>query len=151
MRTEHAEPITDDELLAALPRTYISHDNKEYYRNLLDRRLCANRCRDCGRWHHPPRPLCPDCLSWNVELRELGGRGTVALLTWIHQGPNVIDGRPYPIIAVELDEQEGLRITATIVAVDTDAEVLGARVQLTWIERQGVPLPAFTIVGEGVG
>ncbi len=150
MQTEQAEPITDEELLAALPHTYVSHDNKEYYRSILNRRLCANHCQDCARWHHPPRPICPDCLSWNVELRELQGHGTVALLTWIHQGPNVVDGRPYPIIAVELDEQEGLRVSATIVAVDTQDEILGSRVRLTWIEREGVPLPAFTIVPSGL-
>ncbi len=42
-------------------------------------------------------------------------------------------------------------MTATIVAVDPDAEILGARVHLTWIEREGVPLPAFAIVDEGLG
>ena len=29
----------------------------------LDRKLLINRCDDCGHFHHPPKPVCPDCWS----------------------------------------------------------------------------------------
>ncbi len=84
-----AVDIADEEVLRRFPRTRIDHDNKDFYKGWLQRRLLLNRCRDCGHWHHPPRPLCPQCWSTNVDATEVGGRGRVHLLIRLHQGPEV--------------------------------------------------------------
>lgn len=139
-------PISDAELLDAFPDTLIDHDNKELYRGWLERRLLLNRCGNCGRWHHPPRPRCPECWSTDVRPTEVSGRGTVHLLIKLHQGPPAPDvdyKTPHPVATVELDEQEGLRFTSTIVNCPLDEMAIGMPVQLTWIERWGAPYPVF--------
>ena len=37
-------------------------------------RAAHHRCADCGHWHHPPRPMCPACWSWNVVPTPVSGQ-----------------------------------------------------------------------------
>jgi uncharacterized OB-fold protein len=145
--------ISDAELLDRFPRYRVDHDNKAFYRGWLDRRLLINRCADCGTWHHPPRPLCPACWSTSLVPTEVSGRGTVHLLVRLHQGPPVPDvdyaAGPYPVAAVDLEEQPGLRFTSTVVECPPDELRIGLPVELTWRERDGVPFPVFRPRGEG--
>ncbi|MFN0089833.1 MAG: Zn-ribbon domain-containing OB-fold protein [Acidimicrobiales bacterium] len=137
---------TDEDLLEAWPGVRIDRDNAAYYRGLLERRLLLNRCADCGAWHNPPRPLCPRCWSWAVAPTEVSGRGRIALLTFLHQGPRrggVDYTNGFPAAAIELEEQPGLRVSATIVDAPRDQIRLGLAVELAWQEHDGRPSPAF--------
>ena len=67
---------------------------------------------------------------------------------FLHQGPpaaGVDYSTPYPLVTVELDEQPGLRFTATVAGADNADVVIGRRVRLDWIERGRVPVPAFRL------
>ena len=55
---------------------------------------------------------------------------------WLYAGP-------HPVVTVELVEQPALRLTSTVVDCATDDIAIGMQVELTWIERDGVPFPAF--------
>jgi uncharacterized protein len=138
--------ISDAELLERLPDTWINHDNKEFYRGWLERRLLVNRCDDCGHWHHPPKPVCPSCWSSNVTATEVSGRGTVHLLIQLHQGPpapGVDYATPLPVATVELEEQAGLRYTSGLINASPDQLAIGTAVQLTWTSRYDAPYPVF--------
>ena len=146
-------PATDQELIELFPGHEIDHDNKHFYRAWFDRQLVMNRCGQCGRWHHPAQPLCPDCWSTDLESTSVSGRGTIHLLIRLHQGPPGpgvdYSAGPYPVVVVELEEQEGLRFTSTVVGFGPDALRIGAPVELEWIDRDGVPFPAFQPMGGG--
>jgi uncharacterized OB-fold protein len=139
--------VTDAELVERFRAVPVDRDNAAYYRGWLDRELRIMRCADCGRWQHPPRPICPACWSWNMVPTRVSGRGTVHLLIRLHQGPPLegVDyaASPYPVAVVELAEQPALRITSTVVHCDPSEIAIGMPVQLTWIDRGGVPFPAF--------
>lgn len=149
-----AADITDDEdekLVARFAGERIDHDNKAMFRARLDHRLLVNRCTDCGRWHQPPRPICPACWSTNVAPSEVSGRGTIHMAIFLHQGPpaeGVDYSTPHPVVTVELDEQEGLRFTSTVVGSTNDEIRIGERVELDWIDRAGRPLPVFRLSKE---
>ncbi|MGD9705133.1 MAG: Zn-ribbon domain-containing OB-fold protein [Acidimicrobiia bacterium] len=143
-------PISDDELVAMFAHLGIDRDSAAHFRGRLDHRLLVNRCADCGVFHHPSRPVCPRCWSSAVVPTEVAGTGTIHLLTFLHQGPpapGVDYSTPYPLVTVELDEQVGLRFTATVVGSPNESIAIGERVELRWIERAGVPVPAFALVG----
>jgi uncharacterized protein len=144
-----ANELSDAELVERFRAVQVDHDNKDFYRGWLDRELRMNRCADCGRWQHPPRPLCPSCWSWNMVPTRISGRGTVHLLIRLHQGPPLegVDyaATPYPVAVIELDEQPALRITSTIVHCDPSDIEIGMPVEVAWIERDGVPFPAFRL------
>jgi uncharacterized protein len=144
--------ISDAELIDRFPRYRVDHDTKGFYRGWLDRRLLMNRCADCGRWHHPPKPLCPACWSTSIVPTEVSGRGKIHLLVLLHQGPSApgVDyaAGPYPVAAVELEEQPSLRFTSTVVDCPAEQLRIGLPVELVWHERDGAPFPVFRPRGE---
>ena len=62
-----------------------------------------------------------------------------------------VDARATPPVmgVVELDEQQGLRVPAVILAGDVHRLTLDCRVELTWISYNDMPVPAFTPVDKG--
>ena len=145
--------ISDDDLVERFAGQPVSRESAAHYRGRLDHRLLINRCDSCGRFHQPPRPICPICWSNDVVATQVSGEGTVHLAIVLHQGPpaaGVDYSTPYPVVTIELDEQPGLRFTGTVVGSPNDEVVIGRRVSLDWIERGGVPVPAFRL-GLAVG
>ena len=143
--------VTDAELVEAFSYLRIGRDGRDFYRGWLDHELRMHRCADCGTWHHPARPMCPACWSWRVVPTPVSGRGRVHLLMLLHQGapaPGVdYSAGPHPVVTVELEEQQGLRFTSTVVGCPADQVAIGMPVQLTWTERYGAPYPVFEPAG----
>jgi uncharacterized OB-fold protein len=139
--------LSDEELVERFAAVQVDRDNQDFYRGWLDHELRITRCADCGRWQQPPRPMCPACWSWNMVPTAVSGRGTVHLLIRLHQGPPLagVDyaALPHPVVVVELEEQAGLRITSTVVNSAPGDVAIGMAVELAWIDRDGVPYPAF--------
>ena len=138
---------SDAELVELLPHLPVERDTAEHYRGYLRRELVMNRCAECGRWHHPMRPMCPDCWSWRVVPTAVSGRGTVHLFLLLHQGPAAegvdYSKAPHPVVTVQLAEQASLRFSSTMVGCALRDIRIGMPVELTWIERHGSPYPAF--------
>jgi uncharacterized OB-fold protein len=145
------ETISDEDLLRRFSGYGVDRESAPHFRARLERQLLVNRCSACGTWHQPPKPICPQCWSTAILPTEVGGTGTIHLAIFLHQGPpaeGVDYSDPHPVVTVELDEQPGLRLTSTVVGAGNDDIVIGARVALDWIERSGVPVPAFRLTGE---
>lgn len=140
--------ISDEDVLTRFAGYGVDHDTAAHLRGRLEHQLLINRCTACGHWHHPPRPVCPQCWSSDVTPQPVAGTGTIHLAVFLHQGPpapGVDYSTPYPLVAVELDEQPALRFTATVVGADNGEIAIGRRVRLDWIERGGVPVPVFRL------
>ena len=143
--------VSNDELVQRFPGEPITHDNAAHYRGQLRRQLLINRCDDCKVWHAPPKPVCPECWSSSVTATPVRGDGTIFMMVLLHQGPpapGVDYSTPYPVVTVELDEQVGLRFTATVADATNDQIEIGKRVCLDWRERSGSPMPVFVLAGD---
>ncbi|MDB5968682.1 MAG: hypothetical protein JWQ90_1132 [Hydrocarboniphaga sp.] len=141
-----SEALSDEAVFAAFPGVLIDRDNIAHYRGIIAGKLLINRCSGCGYWVYPHRPLCPQCLSWDVQATEVSGRGKVFMFTLIQQqrDPNNRLREPIIAAAVELVEQNGLRYLARIVNCLPDEVRPDMPVQLTWIAHEGqVSMPAF--------
>lgn len=139
---------TDEQLLEEFADYGVDHDSAAHFRGRLEHRLLINRCDDCATWQHPPRPVCSACWSTKVSAQPVSGNGTIYLCIFLHQGPpapGVDYSTPYPLVSVELDEQPGLRFTATVAGSPNEDIAIGERVHLDWIERGGVPVPVFRL------
>ena len=128
---------------------HIDRDNIAHYRGLMAGRLLFNRCQDCGRWVYPHRPICPECLSWNVRAEEVSGKGRLSLYTLLQQSrdPNRPLDEPLPVAAIELAEQPGMRYLARVVDCPVEALRHDMPVELTWIDIDGRRWPAFRPAG----
>jgi uncharacterized OB-fold protein len=90
--------------------------------------LFGSRCRDCGALHHPPRDVCPECLSASVERCPLADEGKVMALTHIQlKDPGLIE----PRIVGDVTLDDGVRLYAPLdSAPDGSLPASGARVRL---------------------
>lgn len=149
------EEIDDEELVERFPWVQISHDNKHLFRGWLDERLLINRCDACHRFHHPPKPVCPECWSSRLTPTEVSGRGVIHLAMFLHQGapaPDVDYSKgPHPVVSVDLEEQSGVRFSSTVIDCPIEEIQIGRAVELAWIERYGSPFPVFRLRSGGDG
>jgi uncharacterized protein len=101
-----------------------------------EHRLLIQRCGDCGRFQHPPEPVCHHCLSFNLGAGQVSGRGTIYSFEVATQAfhPWFADKIPFVIAVVELIEQPNLKLITNIVGLDPDdaAISVGAEVEVTW-------------------
>jgi uncharacterized OB-fold protein len=135
----------DESVLAQFPGAAIDHDNFSFFQGLLEQRLLLNRCDDCGHWHHPPSPTCPSCWSHRLTPTPVRGAGIVQLqVTVRHPVPiaGLTGPGPHRLVTVELEEQPGLRFTAPAEDPRSPELPLGCPVEITWVPRNGVALPA---------
>ena len=142
-----SERAEDAALVERFSYVRIDHDTKHLYRGWLEERLLINRCDDCARFHHPPKPICPSCWSSSLTPTEVSGRGVIHLTILLHQGPPAPDvdyaKGPHPVVSVDLEEQEALRFTSTVIDCPLEEVRIGLPVELAWIDRFGTPFPVF--------
>lgn len=94
--------------------------------------LVLQRCMDCGKVWYPIGPSCPFCLSSNYEWQKMSGRGVISNVVIFHKGwtPYLQQKTPYAVIQVELEE--GPRLTANLVGATATAASIGMPVEAVW-------------------
>jgi uncharacterized OB-fold protein len=105
-------------------------------------RLLIQRCTDCGRYQHPPSPLCPVCRTETMEPTPVSGRGTVKTFTVNHQQWLPGLNQQYVFAAVELPEQAELYVFSNVLA-PPEAVRSGLPVTVCFEHQEGVWLPLF--------
>lgn len=75
--------------------------NAEFYDNLRANRFTTTRCKACGYVAYPPRVICPECYSDQLEYTDLPKRGTV--VTFAEEVRGVPLGFEAPLIHAWLD------------------------------------------------
>jgi uncharacterized protein len=139
--TGAAGPVVDDVLIHRMTPA-VDPDCAFFWASGADGLLRIQRCRDCGYFVHPPVGFCPRCESTRCEPQVVSGTGRVHTLTVNHQ-PWVSGQRSYIIAMVELDEQQGLRLTTNLVNCAPDIACVGMRVTVAFVHRHDVWYPVF--------
>jgi len=104
------------------------------------------RCVECGYYLHPPNPVCRQCLSENIEVATVSGRGHVVSYTINHQPWRPDVDVPYNIAIVELVEQPGLRLTTNLVRCALDGIEISMPVVVEFEQVGEVFVPVFAPV-----
>jgi len=141
----NATPAGDEQAAAdrpRRPRPAVTQDNAFFFEGAREHRLLIQRCTQCKTLRHPPRPVCPECRSYEWDTVEASGRGTVYSYVVNHYPQVPAFDYPLPIGLIELEE--GTRLVANLVGVDPAAVEVGLPVELEWIEPdEDLTLPAF--------
>ncbi|MCU1428478.1 MAG: hypothetical protein JWL83_2478 [Actinomycetia bacterium] len=74
--------------------------------------------------------MCPHCHSLGYEPAELAGTGSIYSYTILHHPQH--PAFSYPVIAVLVDLDEGVRVLSNLVGVAPDAVRIGTRVRVTF-------------------
>ena len=121
-----------------------TEDNQPFWDALREGRLVVQSCAACSTLVHPPRPMCPECGSFEKTWREMSGRGTVYSYVVTHQAihPSYADRTPYATVLVELEE--GPILTTNLIDVAPDEIEIGMPVAVSFVPvSEEVTLPLF--------
>lgn len=124
-----------------LPR--LTDDNRPFWTGGATGELRIMRCQDCETFIHPPRPVCRNCLSENVEPETVAGTGVVDTYTVNHQKWHPAMEVPFVIARVALDDAPGVYLTTNIVGCPVEEVDIGDRVRVTFEQQDDVYLPLF--------
>jgi uncharacterized OB-fold protein len=107
--------------------------------------LRFERCVDCGRFRHHPRPRCPFCQSPHREWTAVDGRGVIASYTVIHPPtlPAFHERAPYNAVVVHLPEPDVYLVSNLVDCANEDLAV-GLAVEVTFVDIDDeLTLPQF--------
>ncbi|MEX2031912.1 MAG: Zn-ribbon domain-containing OB-fold protein [Dehalococcoidia bacterium] len=126
------------------PAPVPSEENAPFWDALRRGELLLQACASCGRYQHPPRPMCGDCGSMERDWKAVSGRGSVYSYVVTHQAvhPAYQGFTPYATVLVALDE--GPRMTTNLVGVAPEEIEIGMRVEVVFEAiSDEVTLPLF--------
>nr|WP_231587974.1 Zn-ribbon domain-containing OB-fold protein [Halostagnicola sp. A56] len=109
----------------------------EFYENLDDDRLTTTQCTDCGEIHFPPRIVCPECTSDDLEYVNLPHEGELFAFSEVRGGlPLGLSEHdvPYVVAAVDLGP---VMLSARIDDAAYDDLEIGDPVSLKIVEIDG--------------
>ncbi len=92
-------------------------------------RLQGTTCKSCGANSFPPRLVCGDCRSQELEPIFFSGRGSVYSFTTVYQSSKAFE-KYIPYLVALIDLEEGPRVTAQLTDVDIDKVEIGMPVEM---------------------
>ncbi|MFC1931413.1 Zn-ribbon domain-containing OB-fold protein [Chloroflexota bacterium] len=106
---------------------------KDYNEALRENKLLGLKCKECSTVTVPPKMVCRQCASPDMEIIELKGSGKIQTFTTCNVAPEGRENEvPYIITLVELDE--GAWIMGNLAGIDptkaTLEELIGKRVKM---------------------
>jgi len=119
-------------------------DTKPYWDGLNAHQLRLQRCADCGKVRHYPRPMCDACYSLQVEWIDASGRGHVHSWTVTHHAfhPGFRSDLPYTLVTVDL--AEGGRMNAQLRRLAPEELRIGMPLKVDYeLATEGLTLPVF--------
>jgi uncharacterized OB-fold protein len=124
-----------------LPR--LDSDNRFFWTSGADGKLRFLQCGVCATFVHPPRPVCPHCLSEDVKPAAVAGTGIVDTFTINHQKWRPDLEVPFVIARVAIDGAPGVILTSNIVGCAPDQVEFGDKVKVTFEQQDDVWIPLF--------
>lgn len=119
-------------MMATPLRPSMSPDTEFFWNGLRERRLLIQRCSSCGILRHPPRPMCPHCLSIEWDTIESTGRGTVHSFV-MPQHPQ-FPFMDYPYIVALIDLAEGVRLVSNLIDIEPENAWIDMPVEVSFTE-----------------
>jgi uncharacterized protein len=124
-----------------------------FYENLKAGRFTTTKCKDCGHAAFPPRVICPECYSENLEYIDMPKKGKVVVLSEEVKGVPLGFQSPLIHAVIEFSGGPVKRMISKIVNCAAGALQRGDEVQLVVFDVPPMPIEkgrAGTIMAERV-
>lgn len=129
-----------------IPRPLVDLDTAGFWEGVKRHELVFQRCKQCGTWLHPPRPMCPKCHSLEKEWAPVSGKGAVYSWVTYLEPPHPGFKAPYSVVLVELEE--GMRLISNMVDAKPEEIYIGMPVEVAFDDlAEDLTLPKFRKVG----
>ena len=121
-----------------------SNESRPFWAGLHEHRLLLQRCTNCFRVRHYPRPVCDACYAMKYDWIEASGRGIVHSWTVTHHAFHFGFKRDLPYVTVVVDLEEGVRIVSNLVDVAPADVRIGLAVEVRFARfDDDLVLPLF--------
>lgn len=116
----------------AKPVPRITPDNAPFWEGCRQHRIMLPTCIHCHRPHWPPGPVCPYCFRNELAWKQASGLGVVSSWVVVHKAwlPAFEADLPYNAVQVELEE--GVRLTGNLVGAGNEALRVGLAVEVVF-------------------
>lgn len=108
----------------------------EFYENLREGQLSTTRCRDCGELQFPPRIVCPECRSDDLEYVDLPHEGELFAFSTVRAGAPLGMEAEVPFVTGIVDLGD-VRLSSRIDGAEYDDLAIGDPVELNVVEIDG--------------
>jgi uncharacterized OB-fold protein len=105
------------------PIPSVDEINRPFWDSVKARQLKLPKCRDCEKFHAPPRQFCPHCLSDQLEWLPVSGKGVIYSYVIYHQAydQSFAGDVPYNVAVIELEE--GPRLLSNVIGSNDEIRV----------------------------
>lgn len=124
-----------------------------FYENLRQGRFTTTKCKDCGFVAFPPRVICPECYSENLEYIDLPTKGKVIVFSEEVKGVPLGYQSPLIHAVIDLGVDPARRVMSRIINCPAGTLKRGDEVQLVVFEVPAMPIEkgkAGTIMADRV-
>lgn len=101
-----------------------------FWEGIKNKQLLMQKCKECGTWLNPPRPMCPKCRSAESEWVPSKGKGAVYSWVTYNESPHPAFKAPYSAVLIELEE--GPRIVSNLVDIKPEDIQIGMPVEVVF-------------------
>jgi len=113
----------------------------EFYENLREGKFTTTKCKKCGRVSYPPRVICPECYSDELEWVELPKKGKVTVVVEKWGGVPICYEPPLIDAWIDLGENSPVRhILSRMVNSPPETLKEGDEVQLVVFDVPAHPI-----------
>lgn len=118
---------------------------RPFWKYTANRELRIQQCADCGRFRHPPQPVCAYCRSFKDQWTAVSGHGELYSYTVVRQAatPALRDAVPYNVAVVLLEGTGDVRLITNVIDVPPDELKVGMPLELVWETMGERVLPRF--------
>ena len=122
----------------------ITADTKPFWDALHEGRFVLQRCADCKKVRHYPRPVCDACFGMNAEWMDAPRQGAVHSWTITHHAFHPGFKADLPLTLVTVDLAEGVRMQAQARGITPEDLKLGLKVKVGFARvTENLTLPVF--------
>jgi len=97
-----------------------SPESRPFWEGLRKEKLLIQKCSNCGKLRHYPRPLCDSCYSFDFDWIESSGKGIIHSWVVNHHPFHPAFSTKTPYTTVTADMEEGVRLLAPLVSAIAD-------------------------------
>lgn len=124
----------------------VTPDAKFFWEAADREEFVAQRSKATGKFLFPPRPMCPETHSLDIEVAPLSGRGKV--VSWarpVH--PPAFGFKEPPTVAV-IELEEGIRFVSNVIDIPFEEITLNMPVEVCFVPTMNKrKVPVFRPAG----
>jgi hypothetical protein len=133
----------------AKPLPTLTEENRPFWDGAREGFLRMQQCRECSHIRFPISHVCPECLSYEYEWKNLSGRGEVFAYIVYHKLYNKAFSKdiPYNVALVQLEE--GPRMYSNVVGCSNDSVKVGDKLVVVFDPvTSEITIPKFRLVSD---